>query len=145
MLYEKECNIACKICRNAIQKNNEEELRVIAELCNVSIGELFNYKGISLYDLMYKNGINTPVEYIFKMDGIFKGQLYCEFSYLMERLFIDATEEKILNSNEKEQEEIENILRNDQYDQQGSSNRILLKGGDLCVDGSRLRLRSLGS
>ena len=35
-------------------------------------------------------------------------------------------------------------LRNDQYDQQGSSNRIPLKGGDLCADGSRLRLRSQG-
>lgn len=84
----------------------EEELRVIARLCNVSIGELFNHKGISLYDLMYQNGINTPVEYIFKMDGICKGQLYCEFSYLMERLFVDATEEKILNANEVQQEEI---------------------------------------
>ena len=84
----------------------EEELRVIAKLCNISIGELFNYKGISLYDLMYQNGINTPVEYIFKMDGICKGQLYCEFSYLMERLFVDATEEKLLNANEIQQEEI---------------------------------------
>ena len=35
-------------------------------------------------------------------------------------------------------------LRNDQYDQRGSSNRIPLKGGGLCVDGSRLRLRSQG-
>ncbi len=84
----------------------EEELRVIAELCNVSIGELFNHKGISLYDLMYKNGINTPVEYIFKMDSIYKGQLYCEFSDLMERLLIDATEEKFINSNDNKQEEI---------------------------------------
>ncbi len=84
----------------------EEELRVIAELCNVSIGELLNHKGISLYDLMYENGINTPVEYIFKMDGICKGQLYCEFSDLMERLFVDATEEKIVNSNEQQQNEI---------------------------------------
>ena len=84
----------------------EEELRVISELCNVSIGQLFNYKGISLYDLMYKNGINTPVEYIFKMDGIYKGQLYCEFSDLMERLFVDATEEKIINSNKVKQDEI---------------------------------------
>ena len=84
----------------------EEELRVIANLCNVSIGQLFNYKGISLYDLMYKNGINTPVEYIFKMDGIYKGQLYCEFSYLMERLFVDATEEKFINSSEDKQDEI---------------------------------------
>lgn len=84
----------------------EEELRVIADLCNVSIGQLFNYKGISLYDLMYKNGINTPVEYIFKMDGIYKGQLYCEFSDLMERLFVDASEEKFINSSEEKQEEI---------------------------------------
>lgn len=84
----------------------EEELRVIAELCNVSIGQLFNHKGISLYDLMYKNGISTPVEYIFKMDGIYKGQLYCEFSDLMERLFVDATEEKFINSNEDKQDEI---------------------------------------
>ena len=84
----------------------EEELRVIADLCNVSIGQLFNYKGISLYDLMYKNGINTPVEYIFKMDGIYKGQLYCEFSDLMERLFVDATEERFINSSEENQEEI---------------------------------------
>jgi len=84
----------------------EEELRVIAKLCNVSLGQLFNHKGISLYDLMYKNGINTPVEYIFKMDGIYRGQLYCEFSYLMERLFVDATEEKIINSTKEEQNEI---------------------------------------
>ena len=84
----------------------EEELRVIADLCNVSIGQLFNHKGISLYDLMYKNGISTPVEYIFKMDGIYKGQLYCEFSYLMERLFVDATEEEFLNSKEEQQDEI---------------------------------------
>lgn len=84
----------------------EEELRVISELCNVSIGELFNHKGISLYDLMYKNGISTPVEYIFKMDGIYKGQMYCEFSDLMERLFVDATEEKFINSSEEKQNEI---------------------------------------
>ena len=91
---------------NSFYELYEEELRVIAELCNVSIGELFNYKGISLYDLMYKNKINTPVEYIFKMDAIFKGQMYCEFSDLMERLFVDATEEKFINSNENKQNEI---------------------------------------
>ena len=84
----------------------EEELRVVADLCNVSIGELFNHKGISLYDLMYKNGIDTPVEYIFKMDGIIKGQLYCEFSYLMERLCVDATEEEFIQASKKEQDEI---------------------------------------
>lgn len=84
----------------------EEELRVIADLCNVEVGDLFNYKGISLYDLMYKNGISTPVEYIFYMDGIFKGQLYCEFSELMERLFVDATEEKIKNTTKEEQDKI---------------------------------------
>lgn len=84
----------------------EEELRTIAALCDVSIGEMFNNKGIALYDLMYKNGIDTPVEYIFKMDGIYKGQLYCEFSDLMERLFVDATEEEFLSANESTQEEI---------------------------------------
>lgn len=84
----------------------EEELRTIAALCDISIGELFNHKGIALYDLMYKNKINTPVEYIFKMDGIYKGQIYCEFSDLMERLFVDATEEKVLNSNPQNQNEI---------------------------------------
>jgi len=84
----------------------EEELRIIANFCNVSIGELFNCKGISLYDLMYKNGIDTPIEYIFKMDGIIKGQIYCDFSELMERLLIDATEEKVINSSESEQNEI---------------------------------------
>ena len=84
----------------------EEELRVIAELCSVSVGQLFNYKGIALYDLMYKNGISTPVEYIFKMDGLYKGQLYCEFSDLMERLFVDATEEKFINSSEDNQNQI---------------------------------------
>lgn len=84
----------------------EEELRVIAELCNVSIGELLNHKGISFYDLMYKNNINTPVEYIFKMDAISKGQMYLEFSDIMERLLIDATEEKFTNSDAKKQEEI---------------------------------------
>ncbi|MBQ7136527.1 MAG: hypothetical protein IJO43_00945 [Bacilli bacterium] len=84
----------------------EEELRVIADLCNVSIGQLFNHKGVALYDLMYQNGISTPVEYIFKMDGIYKGQLYCQFSDLMERLFVDATEEKFIDSSEAEQDEI---------------------------------------
>lgn len=84
----------------------EEELRVIAELCDVSIGELFNHKGISLYDLMYQNGIDTPVEYIFKMDAIYRGKMYCEFSDLMERLFVDATEEKIRSASKSEQEEI---------------------------------------
>lgn len=97
----------------------EEELRVIAELCHLSIGELFNYKGINFYDLMYSNGIDTPIEYIFKMDGIFKGQLYCEFSDLMERLFIDATEEQILQSSPSIQEKIINstinIIRNSYF------------------------------
>ena len=55
---------------------------------------------------MYKNKINTPVEYIFKMDGIYRGQLYCEFSYLMERLCVDATEEIFINSEEEKQDEI---------------------------------------
>ena len=49
---------------------------------------------------------NTPVEYIFKMDGILKGQLYCEFSDLMERLFVDATEEAFMDANNAKQEEI---------------------------------------
>ena len=84
----------------------EEELRVIAQLCNINLGELFNHKGIALYDLMYKNNINTPVEYIFKMDGIYKGKLYCEFSDLMERLFVDATEEKFINSSVDNQDKI---------------------------------------
>lgn len=84
----------------------EEELRVISELCNVSIGELFNHKGISFYDLMYKNNINTPIEYIFKMDALYKGQLYCEFSYLMEKLFVDATEENYIKSDKKVQKQI---------------------------------------
>ena len=84
----------------------EEELRVIADLCHVSLGELFNHKGISLYDLMYQNGINTPVEYIFKMDGICRGELRCEFSDLMERLFVDATEEKFLSSDANTQNKI---------------------------------------
>jgi len=84
----------------------EEELRVIADLCNVSMGQLFNHKGIALYDLMYQNGISTPVEYIFKMDGIYKGQLYCQFSDLMERLFVDATEERFLSSDENRQNSI---------------------------------------
>lgn len=111
MVSEGGANMIAHLATNDYSVNSfyelyEEELRVIAKLCNVSIGELFNYKGISLYDLMYKNKINTPVEYIFKMDGIYKGQLYCEFSDLMERLFIDATEEKIINSNEETQNEI---------------------------------------
>ena len=84
----------------------EEELRVIAELCNVSVVEFFNHKGIALYDLMYKNNINTPVEYIFKMDGIYKGQLYCEFSDLMERLFVDATIEDYQKATSAEKKEI---------------------------------------
>ncbi len=84
----------------------EEEIRTIAALCNTSLGELFNHKGIALYDLMYKNEIDTPVEYIFKMDGIYKGQLYCEFSDLMERLHVDATEEEFLNADKHTQDEI---------------------------------------
>ena len=84
----------------------EEELRVIASLCNISMGELLNHKGISLYDLMYKNGISTPVEYVFKMDAICKGQIHIEFSELMERLLVDATEEKFMNSNKDKQKEI---------------------------------------
>lgn len=97
----------------------EEELRVIAELCHVSIGELFNHKGVSLYDLMYQNKINTPVEYIFKMDGIFKGKKYCEFSDLMQWLFKDATEENFINSTPEEQDKIirdtVDIIRNSQF------------------------------
>ncbi len=101
----------------------EEELRVIASLCHVSIGELFNHKGISCYDLMYQNKIDTPVEYIFKMDALFKGQFYCEFSDLMERLFIDATEERIKKSDNKKQEQIIketiNIIRDSYFKAQG--------------------------
>ncbi len=68
--------------------------------------KLLNHKEISLYDLMSKNDINTPVEYIFKMDGIYKGQLYCDFSDLMERLFVDTTEEKYINSSKEERDRI---------------------------------------
>ena len=84
----------------------EEELRAIAELCHVSLGELFNHKGINLYDLMYKNNINSPVEYIFKMDAIMRGKQYCEFSDLMECLFRDATEEDFVRADSKKQDEI---------------------------------------
>ena len=97
----------------------EEELRAIAELCDIQIGELLNNKGVCLYDLMYENGISTPVEYIFKMDGICKGKMYCEFSDLMERLFVDATEEKFIISDEEKQDEIINdtikIIRNSYF------------------------------
>lgn len=84
----------------------EEELRTISALCDVSLGELFNHKGIAMYDLMYKNGINTPIEYIFYMDGIYKGQLYCEFSDLMERLLVDATEEEFTSATSEMQDAI---------------------------------------
>lgn len=84
----------------------EEELRIISELCNISIGELLNHKGIALYDLMHQNNIDTPVEYIFKMDGIMKGQLYCEFSDLMDRLLVDATEETFKSLPTSEQDEL---------------------------------------
>lgn len=101
----------------------EEELRVISELCNISIGKLFNYKGISFYDLMYKNKINTPVEYIFKMDGICNGKLYCEFSDLMERLFVDATEEEIINAPVDKQDDIINntieVIKNSYFSDKG--------------------------
>ena len=40
------------------------------------------------------------------MDGIYKGKLYCEFSDLMERLCVDATEEKFINSSKDKQDEI---------------------------------------
>ena len=97
----------------------EEELRAIAELCHVSIGELFNHKGVSLYDLMYQNNISTPVEYIFKMDGIFKGKQYCEFSALMECLFKDATEERFVKASPQDQDKIirdtVEIIRNSQF------------------------------
>ena len=111
MVSEGGANLIAHLATNDYSVSNfyelyEEELRVISELCNVSIGELFNHKGISLYDLMYQNHINTPVEYIYKMDGIYKGQLYCEFSDLMERLFADATEEKIVSSDALTQEQI---------------------------------------
>lgn len=114
-------NIIAHLATNDYSVDNfyqlfEEELRVIAELCNISIGELLNLRGIELYDLMYKNKINTPVEYIFKMDGIFKGNLYCEFSSLMERLFVDATTEDYINSSDEQKEKIINdtteIIRN---------------------------------
>ena len=59
-----------------------------------------------MYDLMYKNGINTPIEYIFYMDGIYKGQLYCEFSDLMERLLVDATEEEFTSATPEMQDAI---------------------------------------
>lgn len=111
MISEGGANIIAHIATNDYSVSTfyelyEEELRVIADLCNVSIGELLNHKGISFYDLMYKNNINTPIEYIFKMDAISKGQIYLEFSDLMERLLIDATEEKFINSDAKKQEEI---------------------------------------
>ena len=124
MVSEGGANMIAHLATNDYNVSNfyelyEEELRVIADLCNVSIGELLNYKGFSLYDLMYKNGINTPVEYIFKMDGIYKGQLYCEFSDLMERLFVDATEEKFIGSSEDRQDEIVkstiNIIRDSYF------------------------------
>ena len=61
---------------------------------------------------MYQNNINTPVEYIFKMDGIYKGQLYCEFSDLMERLFVDATIENYQKASAEEKRKIvEQTLR----------------------------------
>ncbi len=131
MVSEGGANMIAHLATNDYSVNSfyqlyEEELRVIAELCNVSIGELFNHKGISLYDLMYKNGISTPVEYIFKMDGIYKGQMYCEFSDLMERLFVDATEEKFINSNEDKQNEIIRstieIIRNSYFKDQKELN-----------------------
>ena len=62
------------------------------------------------------------------------------YSFLDARfLLVEAHLDNVINLTESP-----GVLRDNQYDQQGSSNRILLKGGDLCVDGSRLRLRSQG-
>lgn len=111
MVSEGGANLIAHLATNDYSVDNfyqlyEEELRVIAKLCNVSLGELLNHKGISMYDLMYQNRINTPVEYIFKMDAIYRGEMYCEFSDLMERLFVDATEEAFMDANNAKQEEI---------------------------------------
>ena len=69
MVSEGGANMIAHLATNDYSVSNfyelyEEELRVIAALCNVSIGQLFNHKGISLYDLMYQNQVNTPVEYL---------------------------------------------------------------------------------
>lgn len=81
---------------------------------------------------MYKNNINTPVEYIFKMNGIYKGQIYCEFSSLMERLFFNATEEKFINSNEKEQnliiKDTINIITNSYFKEKKELNFVYNQG-----------------
>ena len=68
------------------------------------------------------------------MDGIYRGQLYCEFSYLMERLFIDATEEKFINSTEAQQDEIirETIkIITDSYFQEKKELNFYYEGGTI--------------
>lgn len=80
----------------------EEELRLISEFCGTSIGEMLNHKGIELCDLMAKNNINNPANYIMMGDGIINGYLYGDFALTLENLAIDATEEKYLETSNKE-------------------------------------------
>ena len=115
------------IARCAVKDDNtktfyqlfEEELRLIAEACHVSIGELLNYRGESFYDLMYQNYVNYPVKYMIESDLVFNGIVNTEFSTLLETLLLDATYEDYVASDEAKKEDIisstMDIIRNSNF------------------------------
>lgn len=117
-------NIIARICvpdddTKTFYQLFEEELRLIASTCNLSLGELLNNKGEAFYDVMYHNYINYPVRYIIESDAVYNGVIYTEFSVLLESIMLDGIYEEYINASEEEKESIikstSEVIRNSSF------------------------------
>ena len=81
----------------------EEELRLIAELCQMPVDSMFNRRGMSLYQEMYDHNIDDPIGIVTQSDILLSDYRERDFdkirdnhaiSSLLESLVADAAEEK---------------------------------------------------
>lgn len=97
----------------------EEELRIIQKRCNLTTDELFNSRGINLYEKMYKNDIDNPISiaiqsdtllYDYRLRDFDKIRDNHEISNLIESLVADAYEEDYEETNSLT--EVEEVMNN---------------------------------
>ena len=100
--------IASGQTQNSVYNYAEEEIRLIADLCNIEIEELINKRGIQLIEIMHNNNVDNPVEHIIYSDELLKNyktqRLYygtnnVKMEEIIESLIYDFTEEDAHNKN----------------------------------------------
>lgn len=113
----------------------EEELRIIKETCNLTDDELFNKRGMFLYDRMFKNNIDNPISiaiqsdtllYDYRLKDFEKLRENREMSNVIETLVADAYEEEYeeTGSLDRAEEVMNNSIFGEQLDMLNPNDRV---------------------